>query len=50
LEIVLAAMKLTGLLLQVPEKPFRGKLGLCPKQIAKRRQPLRVIREVVFAI
>ena len=43
-------MKLTGLLLQVPEKPFGGKLGLGPKQIVKRRQPLRVIREVVFAI
>ncbi len=43
-------MKLAGLLLQMAEKPFRRELGLCPKKIAKRGHPLRVIREVVFAI
>jgi len=37
LEIVPAAMKIAGLLLQVSEKPFRGKLRLRPKQIVKRR-------------
>jgi len=50
LKIILAAMELTGLLLQVPEKTFRGKLRLSSEQIVKRRQPFRMIREVAFAI
>jgi hypothetical protein len=50
LKIVLATMELTGLLLQVPEKTFWGKLCLSSEQIVKRRQPLRMIREVAFAV
>jgi hypothetical protein len=50
LKIILAAMELTGLLLQVSKKAFWGKLRLSSEQIVKRRQPFRMIREVAFVI
>jgi hypothetical protein len=50
LVIVLAALIVAGLPLEIAEKMFGKKLCLRPKQSVKRRQPLRLIRKVVFVI
>jgi hypothetical protein len=50
LVIVLAAMIIAGLPLELTEKIFGRELCLSPKQSVKRRQPLWVIRKVVFVI
>jgi len=50
LVIVLAVMMVAGLALEATEKMFGRKLGLSPKQNIERRQPLWVIRKVIFVI
>jgi hypothetical protein len=50
LVIVLAAMIIAGLPLEFTAKMFGREWCLSPKQSVKRRQPLWVIRKVVFVI